>query len=139
MQTITNNSFTITHYRTSVTRSFWEIVSFYNYELTQWLIKHGDIDPNISVEENEEESIITYNNDNILDTNIVITILSNKNDETTCISENSIIADELKRDDFQQFLKKATERLITDFQEEENELEEEFQAECAIEYAREHI
>ena len=110
MQTITNNSFTITHYRTSVTRSFWEIVSFYNYELTQWLIKHGDIDPNISVEENEEESIITYNNDNILDTNIVITILSNKNDETTCISENSIIADELKRDDFQQFLKKATER-----------------------------
>ena len=139
MQTITNNSFTIQHHRTCVTRSFWEIVSFYNYELTQWLIKNGDNDPDIIINKNKNTTIITYNNEIFLDTNIVITVLSDPNDETTCISEKSIISDELKREDFQQFLKTAMEKIIAFFESEEDKLEEEFQEECRTEYARDHI
>jgi hypothetical protein len=134
-----NTSFTITHHRTSVRRSFWKISDFYLFELEKWLTEHGDSDPDILVEENKGEIIIKYNNENIPDTNIRITIFCDTICETTCFSENSVIVDELKREVFQKFLKNAMEKIIAEFQSEEDELEEDFQEECMIEYARDRI
>lgn len=140
--TTTETSFTIPHYRITISSSYWDIVYRYQGEIEKVL---GNSGYNRKENQVEVEDVdcddgkcvnIIYNKNDI---NIKVTILACNAENYISVTDHTVISDESLNLAFQQMLQDTAKELIEYHKIEEDKLEEEFQDECAIEYARDHM
>jgi len=127
---LSNNSFTIEHYRVLASNSFWRIVFLYQGRLQNLLMEN--IVELEDVDYDDGQCInIKYKND---DTEIVIAITASNIENTISFTETSIITNDILNEKYQKLLTEIKTQIVLDYQNDEDKLEEEFQQECAIEY-----
>jgi hypothetical protein len=134
-----NDSFKIPHYRVKLTNSFWRIVFYYQTELEKWLNANNyDSDKMIfeSIDSDDEEQIVIMYQ-NCISYTVSISKVSKENYieiSQTATSEDTEI---IKK--FDKMMEQTNEKLLNRHYEDEHELEEEFQLDCAIEYAMDNM
>lgn len=134
-----NDSFKIPHYRVKLTNSFWRIVFYYQTELEKWLKANNyDSDKIIieTVDEDDEERIdIMYQND----ISFTVSIRKVTKENYIEISQTATSEDNENVKNFDKMIEQTKAKLLNMHDKDENDIEEEFQLECAIEYAMDNI
>jgi len=147
MTETSTSSFTLSYYRMNASRSFWDLVYLFEGRTEKWLNSHGYDTSLISQEEvetpdGEHVNIIYKTENNKTENNkidIFITIISNQADNCIYFSESSTVDNEEDNRSLHFMFRETSDKVISDHKQQEHNLEEEFQEECRIEYARDHI